>query len=71
MRGLEDLSSIRGPLIFLKVHPARVLARGDSLALFADFFEKHGYECRSMRGEQFEWRQIFHGSPDVRIFLSA
>jgi FkbM family methyltransferase len=71
LKGLRAVFSENRPLVFLEVHPDRVVAEGDPLSFFAKFFDQLGYRGRSVDGKAFNLQALAAGMPVTRLVLSA
>jgi len=69
LKGLEPVITRAKPVIFLEIHPARVISSGDPLDFFSLFARRHGYRGRTLNGDPFNWEELIRGGSEVRVQL--
>lgn len=69
LMGLEVAIMSTKPVIFLEIHPARVISSGDPLDFFSLFTQRHHYRAHSLKGQPFNWEELGRGDAEVRVQL--
>lgn len=67
--GLSSIITRMRPLIFLELHPQRVVEEGDSLEVFSELLERLRYTVVDMRGAKFDRRRLVELRGDERLVL--
>jgi FkbM family methyltransferase len=70
LKGLAETIKETLPLIFLEVHPRRILEEGDSLRFLASFFDELDYTAQFNSGEPFQLSRFQDLQSTERLFLS-
>jgi FkbM family methyltransferase len=70
LKGLAGTIQNNSPIIFLEVHPGRILEEGDSLSFLEAYFGKLDYSARFMTGTPFNLRSFRSLKSTERLLLS-